>query len=63
MSNNHRMRLTFGQIAWIVEKTGISDPEQAIVRFAELMKIEGLSPRKLPEVVEKIMARESRGGR
>jgi hypothetical protein len=57
------MRLTFGQIAWIVEKTGISDPEQAIVRFAELMKMEGLSPRKLPEVVEKIMARESRGGR
>jgi len=61
--SNQKMRLTFEQIAYIVEKTGISDPQKALERFAELMKLEGISPRKLPLVVEKLMARESRGNR
>jgi hypothetical protein len=55
-----KLRLTMGQIAWIVDKVGISNPEQAITRFAELMRAEGISPRKLQEVVERLMAREAR---
>jgi len=61
--SDHKMKLTYEQVAFIVEKIGISDPQKAFERFAELMKLEGISPRKLPLVVQKLMERERRGQR
>ena len=56
--NDANFRLTHEQLAYIIDKTGIQDPKQAIERFAELMKMEGIPPRKIVKVVTKLMERE-----
>lgn len=56
MSDN--FKLTEEQVLWVVDKTGIADPMKAIERFAELMKMEGIPPRKILTVISKIMERE-----
>lgn len=52
-----RLKLTFEQITFIMEQTGIKDPKDAMIYFAEIMKKEGLRPRQMPDVVTKMMAR------
>lgn len=54
------LKLTYEQLGWVVEKTGITDPKEALEYFATLMKHEGIPPRKMPLVVEKLMDRERR---
>lgn len=58
--SNQSVRLTYEQLAYIVEQTGINDPKEAMIYFAEIMKKEGLRPRQMPEVVAKLMERERR---
>jgi hypothetical protein len=55
-----KLRLTFEQIGFIMEQTGIKDPKEAMIYFAEVMKMEGLKPRQMPEVVTKMMERMRR---
>lgn len=54
------LKLTYEQLGWVVEKTGIESPKEALEYFATLMKQEGIPPRKMPLVVEKLMDRERR---
>jgi hypothetical protein len=56
----NKMSLTYEQVAYIVEQTGISDPKQAIEYFAEIMKKEGIRPKMMPQVVEKLMNKRRR---
>lgn len=58
--SNQSLRLTYEQLAYIVEQTGITDPKEAMIYFAEIMKKEGLRPRQMPEVVAKLMERQRR---
>jgi hypothetical protein len=58
--SDQKLRLTYEQLAFIVEQTGITDPKQAMIYFAEVMKKEGLRPRQIPEVVAKMMDRQRR---
>lgn len=51
-----KLRLTFEQIGFIMEQTEIKDPKEAMIYFAEIMKKEGLRPRQMPEVVDKMIA-------
>lgn len=58
--SDQKLRLTYEQLAFIVEQTGIQEPKEAMIYFAEVMKMEGLKPRQMPEVVEKMMNRQRR---
>lgn len=58
--SNQSLRLTYEQIAYIVEQTGIKDPKEAMVYFAKIMKEEGLKIKQMPEVVTKLMERQRR---
>ena len=58
--SDQKLRLTYEQLAFIVEQTGIKDPKDAMIYFAEVMKKEGLRPRQMPEVVSKMMERQRR---
>lgn len=58
--SNQSLRLTHEQIAYIVEQTGITDPKEAMIYFAKIMKEEGLRVRQMPEVVEKLIERQRR---
>ena len=58
--SDQKLRLTYEQLAFIVEQTGIKDPKDAMIYFAEIMKKEGLRPRQMPEVVSKMMGRQRR---
>lgn len=54
---NQKLRLTYEQVAWLTEQTQISDPQKALEYFADLMRQEGIKPRFLPQVIEKMMQR------
>lgn len=58
--SDQKLKLTFEQIGFIMEQTGIRDPKEAMIYFAEVMKKEGLRPRQMPEVVTKMMDRARR---
>lgn len=49
------LKLTEKHIVFIMEQTGESNPRRAIEYFAQIMYKEGLRPRQMPEVVEKMM--------
>ena len=53
-----KLRLTYEQISYIVEKTGIENHMKAVEYFAELMIKEGISPTKMALCITKIMERE-----
>lgn len=55
---NQKLRLTYEQLAYIVEQTGIKEPQQAMEYFAEIMMKEGIKPRFMPQVVAKLMERQ-----
>lgn len=50
--------LTKEQIAYIVEKLGISDEKQALERFVELMAMENIHPQETQRLIRKMMQRE-----
>lgn len=57
---NQKMKLTYEQLAYIVEKTDVKDPQKAVEYFAEIMVMERIHPSKMPECVSRLMAREKR---
>lgn len=56
--SDQQVRLTYEQLGYVVEQTGISDPQSAMIYFAEIMRKEGISPRMMPQVVAKLMERQ-----
>lgn len=54
------IELSKAQIAYVVEKTGIESPKDAVVYFAELMTLEKISLRKMSLVITKMMAKEGK---
>ena len=57
---DQKLKLTYEQLRYITEQTGMSDPKEAMTYFAEIMKKEGLRPRQMSEVVAKLMEREKK---
>lgn len=56
--SNQQVRLTYEQLSYIIEQTGISDPQSAMVYFAEIMNKENISTHMMPQVVAKLMERQ-----
>lgn len=54
----NKLRITQEQLSYIVEKTGIKDPKEAVIYFAEVMVMEKIHPSKMPECVNKMIQRE-----
>lgn len=55
---SEKVRLTYEQLAYIVEKTGIEDPKKAVEYFAEIMAMESINPGKIQACVIKLMEKE-----
>lgn len=53
-----KIRMTYEQLAYVVEKTGIRDPKKAVEYFAEVMMLEKINPIKMPTFVAKMIERE-----
>jgi len=53
-----KLKLTYEQLGYIMEQTNISDPKQAIVYFAEIMKKEGIKTKLMSEAVAKLMEKQ-----
>lgn len=58
MSDQKNLRMTFDQLAYVMEQTGEKDPKKAIEAFAAIMKKEDIRPRHMPTVVAKLMERQ-----
>lgn len=58
MMSNQKVTLSYQQLAFIVEQTGISDPSEAMKYFGRLMMQEGIRPRYMPQLVDKMMQRQ-----
>lgn len=58
MSDQSNLRMTFEQLAYVMEQMEEKDPKKAIEAFAAIMKKEGIRPRHMPQVVAKLMERQ-----
>ena len=55
LMSDSNLKITYEQLAWVTEQLEIAEPMKALERFAELMRMEGIPPRKISIVVEKLM--------
>lgn len=53
-----KLSLTFMHLEYIMEQSGEKDPKKAVEYFASVMKKEGIRPKYMPQVVEKLMQRQ-----
>ena len=57
------IQLTDEQIAYIIEKTGVSDKKAAVEYFAEVMLMEGIHPGDMQLLVKKMMRKDRKNKR
>lgn len=56
--SSQKLKLTYDQLYYIMEQTGISDLKKSVEYFAELMSKEGIDPKMMPQVVDKLIAKQ-----
>ena len=53
-----KVHFSIEQIKYLMVKLGITDPDEAIDKFAEMIQKENIDPAKIPDYLDKLMKKD-----